>query len=121
MIVDGELVALDRHGRPDFGLLQQRMHLTKPSAELVSAVPVRYVVFDVLRHAGRSLLNKPCGRRRAVLDELGLTEQGVVVPDSFRDVAGELVLAAVARQGLEGVVAKRLTSPYQPGRRSRAW
>jgi bifunctional non-homologous end joining protein LigD len=121
VVLDGELVAWDERGRPDFGLLQQRMHLAKPSAELISAVPVRYVVFDVLRHAGGSLLDTPYGQRRAVLDELGLTDLGVVVPDSFRDVGGELVLAAVARQGLEGVVAKRLTSPYQPGRRSRAW
>jgi bifunctional non-homologous end joining protein LigD len=55
------------------------------------------------------------------LAALSLSERGVVVPDSFTDTPGEVVMAAVAQQGLEGVVAKRLTSPYQPGLRSRAW
>ena len=121
LVVDGELVALDGRGRPDFGLLQQRMHITTPSAELMAAVPVRYVVFDVLRHDDRSLLDLPYRERRGVLDELDLAAHGVVVPDTFLDTDGALVLAAVAQQGLEGVVAKRLTSPYQPGRRSRSW
>ena len=56
VIVDGELVALDGHGRPDFGLLQHRMHVTTPTAELIERVPVQYVVFDLLHHGDRSLL-----------------------------------------------------------------
>src|SRR5437764_789543 len=46
---------------------------------------------------------------------------GPAVPVNFTDITGDLVMAAVAQQGLEGVVAKRLVSTYQPGRRSRAW
>ena len=121
VIVDGELVALDRRGRPDFGLLQQRMHVGKPAAELIARVPVQYVVFDILRRDDRSLLVQPYQERRGVLAALDLAERGLLVPDNFTDTSGEVVMAAVAQQGLEGVVAKRLTSTYQPGQRSRAW
>lgn len=121
VVVDGELVALDERGRPDFGLLQQRMHLRTPTAELIGRVPVQYVVFDLLRHGDRSLLEEPYGRRRQVLDQLGLERLGLQVPANFTDITGDVVMTAVAQQGLEGVVAKRLVSTYQPGRRSRAW
>ncbi len=121
LVVDGELVALDGRGRPDFGLLQHRMHLSAPSAEVLARVPVQYVVFDVLRREDQFLLEMPYVQRRVVLDGLGLVRPGLAVPANFTDTAGDVVLAAVAQQGLEGVVAKRLSSPYQPGRRSRAW
>ena len=121
LVVDGELVALDGRGRPDFGLLQHRMHVAKPAADLIARVAVHYVVFDVLRRDDRSLLALPYRDRRGVLAVLGLAERGLVVPGNFTDTPGEVVMAAVAQQGLEGVVAKRLTSPYQPGLRSRAW
>jgi bifunctional non-homologous end joining protein LigD len=121
LVVDGELVALDGRGRPDFGLLQQRMHVAKPAADLIFRVAVQYVVFDVLRRDDRSLLAQPYQDRRAVLGGLGLGERGLVVPGNFTETPGAVVMAAVAQQGLEGVVAKRLTSPYQPGVRSRSW
>jgi bifunctional non-homologous end joining protein LigD len=121
LVVDGELVALGGRGRPDFGLLQHRMHVAKPAADLIARVAVRYVVFDVLRRDDRSLLDLPYQDRREVLAGLGLAERGLVVPGNFTDTPGEVVMAAVAQQGLEGVVAKRLTSAYQPGLRSRAW
>ena len=60
--VDGDLVALDGNGRPDFGLLQHRMHVTTPTAELIERVPVQYVVFDLLHQGDRSLLEVPYGR-----------------------------------------------------------
>jgi ATP-dependent DNA ligase len=121
VVVDGELVALDGHGRPDFGLLQHRMHITTPTAELLERVPVQYVVFDLLHRKDRSLLEQPYSRRRELLDRLDLERPGLRVPANFTDIGGDVVLAAIAQQGLEGVVAKRLVSPYQPGRRSRAW
>ena len=121
VVVDGELVALDQQGRPDFGLLQQRMHITTPTVELIGRVPVQYVVFDLLRRGDRSLLEEPYSRRRERLDRLGLERPGLRVPANFTDITGDVVMAAVAQQGLEGVVAKRLVSTYQPGRRSRAW
>ena len=87
VIVDGELVALDRHGRPDFGLLQHRMHITTPTAELLERVPVQYVVFDLLHRKDRSLLELPYGRRRELLDRLDLERPGVRVPANFTDTA----------------------------------
>ena len=121
MVVDGELVALDERGRPDFALLQQRMQAPASAPGLVASVPVQYVVFDLL-HDGRDLLlDLPYEQRRARLLELELGRVGVVVPQNFTDAPGALVMTAAREQGLEGVVAKRLTSVYQPGRRSRAW
>jgi bifunctional non-homologous end joining protein LigD len=116
-----EVAALDVRGRPDFGLLQQRMHVMAPSAALLAAVPAAYVVFDLLRHGGQDLLDAPYVERRARLAALGLDGPGMTVPANFVDTPGELVMAGVRQQGLEGVVAKRLTARYEPGRRSRAW
>jgi bifunctional non-homologous end joining protein LigD len=122
LVLDGELVALDELGRPDFGLLQHRMGVTRPTIGLLERVPVQYVVFDVVGRAGAWLIDLPYVERRAILADLELEQQhGIRVPGNFTDTSGELVLAAVAQQGLEGVVAKRLSSTYQPGRRSRAW
>ena len=72
-------------------------------------------MFDVL-----SLLELSYGMRRELLDELALDRPGLRVPVNFTDITGDVVLAAVRQQSLEGVVAKRLVSTYQPGRRSRA-
>jgi bifunctional non-homologous end joining protein LigD len=122
LVVDGELVALDERGRPDFELLQERMQLRGPSARVVASVPVRYVLFDLLEQDGQSLLALPYRLRRERLTELRLdAHPAVTVPAAFTDTAGGVILAAMAEQGLEGVVAKRLDSPYLPGRRSRSW
>lgn len=75
----------------------------------------------MLHRRDRSLLELPYGVRREILNQLGLERPGLRVPANFTDVPGDVVLAAVGQQGLEGVVAKRLVSPYQPGRRSPAW
>ena len=91
------------------------------TAELIERVPVQYVVFDLLHRKDRSLLELPYVRRRELLDRLDLERPGLRMPANFTDITGDVVLAAVAQQGLEGVVAKRLVSTYQPGRRSRAW
>ncbi|MBN9801183.1 hypothetical protein DMP15_28665 [Pseudonocardia sp. UM4_GMWB1] len=122
LMLDGEIVALDERGRSDFTLLQQRMQRTQPSPELLASVPVTLVVFDVLRAAGALQTGLPYRDRRALLADLALpTGPRISVPGNFTDVAPDDVLAAVDAQGLEGVVAKRLASRYEAGRRSRAW
>ncbi|WP_227013407.1 DNA ligase [Pseudonocardia sp. EC080625-04] len=122
LLLDTEIVALDDHGVSDFELLQQRLHRTYPSPALVESVPVSLMVFDVLRVDELSQLDQPYSHRRSLLDKLQLTTPGrLAVPTHFTDVAADDVLAAVQTQGLEGVVAKRLSSRYEPGRRSRAW
>jgi bifunctional non-homologous end joining protein LigD len=117
-VLDGEIVAL-RDGRPDFGALQTRMHVRRPSAKLVSSVPVHYYVFDLLHHGGESLLGVPYTARRERLDALRLSHQAVAIPPWYRDGAAQ-VLAASAEHGLEGVVGKPLASRYYPGKR-REW
>jgi bifunctional non-homologous end joining protein LigD len=122
LLLDTEVVALDSSGRADFELLQRRMHHTRPTAEMLEQTPVTLVVFDLLHHDGEDLVRVSYERRREALLELGLDEYpGVHVPPSFTGISGEQMLAAVDAQGLEGVVAKRLDSRYEPGRRSRSW
>ena len=119
MVLDGEIAAFDG-GRPSFAALQRRMHVGAPSARLVAAVPVTYLVFDIMYAGGQPLISKPYAERRAILEAQPLAGPHVHVPPSFPG-GGQAVLAVSIRDGLEGVVVKRLDSPYQPGRRSPAW
>jgi len=122
VVLDGEIVALDASGRPDFGLLQQRMHVQSASQirDLVNRVPATYLVFDVLHLDGRSLLEVPYGERRELLESLGLEGPRWAVPPAFPG-DGAAALATSKAQRLEGVVAKRRDSRYYPGRRAPAW
>jgi bifunctional non-homologous end joining protein LigD len=120
-LLDGEIVALDAAGRPDFGLLQHRMHVRSPSADLLARVPVSYLVFDVLHLDGTRLLGEPYDCRRELLDALDLAGPRVRVPPAAFDVDGRQLLEVARAHGLEGVVAKRRGARYEPGRRSAAW
>jgi bifunctional non-homologous end joining protein LigD len=120
-IVDGEIVALEAGERPSFALLQNRMHVAEPPAALLRSVPVRYYVFDLLNLDGESTLDLPYARRRELLTGLGLTGASVRTTSSFTDAEGRAVLHAAELAGFEGVVAKRLTGPYRPGKRSAEW
>jgi bifunctional non-homologous end joining protein LigD len=122
VVLDGEIVAMDGHGRPSFQQLQARTNVTDPARvrRLAASVPVTFVVFDVLHLDGRSTLNLPYGERRRLLESLELNGDSWRTPPVwFED--GESVLDAVRKQGMEGVMAKRLDSPYLPGRRSDNW
>lgn len=101
VIVDGEITVFDGD-RPSFAMLQRRMHVARPAAALLAAVPVTYVAFDLLWQA-RSLLRSPYAQRRALLDGLALAAEHVSVPPSFPRQAR--ALADASRElGLEGVV-----------------
>jgi len=121
-ILDGEIVAFDEQGRPSFSRLQSRMHVSSEAAARRRAkeVPVAYVVFDLLWLDGHPLLDLPYMQRRARLRELELDGPTWRTPDHVVG-DGEAVLAASLAQGLEGVVAKKLDAPYEPGRRSPCW
>ncbi|RZQ61576.1 DNA ligase [Amycolatopsis suaedae] len=122
-ILDGELVALDAEGRPEFNLMQTR-HQQGPSPALVARTPVTYFVFDLLRLGEETLLAAPYEHRRARLEELDIADsRQLVLPPWFsgHDVDPDDLLAVVRQRRLEGIVAKRLSSPYQPGRRSPHW
>jgi bifunctional non-homologous end joining protein LigD len=122
VILDGEVVAFDAEGRPSFGALQGRMHLTREAQvrRLAKEAPVNYMAFDLLWLDGRSLMDRPYLERRGILRSLLDDGDRWQVPDHVVGGGVEL-LAATRERGLEGVVAKRIDSPYEPGRRSGAW
>jgi bifunctional non-homologous end joining protein LigD len=122
LVLDGEIVALDAAERPSFERLQRRMHVQDRGAirRLMGEVPVYYLIFDLLYLDGRSLTSMPLIQRRDMLEELTLV--GATWRLSPADVAeGQAMLEAARQQNLEGIVAKRLDSLYEPGRRSPAW
>jgi bifunctional non-homologous end joining protein LigD len=123
VVLDGEIVVLDPAGRPNFGLLQDRMHVRNPSQELRARRPVSFYAFDLLLLDGERLVAAPYDERRARLSALRLPEQSgpVLVPPSYSDVPGPQLLEIARGYGLEGVVAKRRAARYEPGRRSPAW
>ncbi|HUR85164.1 MAG TPA: DNA ligase D [Solirubrobacteraceae bacterium] len=125
-ILDGEVVSFeesDSHPpRPSFGRLQSRMHVRSESQakRLAKEAPVVYIVFDLLWLDGHSLMELPYAERRARLKELGLDGPNWQTPDHVTG-DGAAVLEASLASGLEGIMAKRLDSPYEPGRRSSCW
>lgn len=109
-ILDGEVVALDRAGRPSFQALQNRA-----SRDITLA----YFAFDVLHLDGIDLLSRPLDERKAALEALVEQQSGLQLSRAF---AAERTFVDAARgMGLEGVVAKRRLSRYEPGQRSGAW
>jgi len=120
VVLDGEIVAFDAQGRPNFGALQARMHVARPTPTLLHDVPVNYLAFDILYLDGQSLTSEPYSRRREILADLGLNGPHWTVPPSFPGPGAD-VFAASRAQGLEGVVIKRLDSAYTPGKRSDCW
>ncbi|WP_213814076.1 ATP-dependent DNA ligase [Glaciihabitans sp. dw_435] len=128
-VLDGEIVALDRRGRPDFGRLQTRMKLTK-KADVERAeeeTPVHYFVFDVLAATAtgtsggaKSLTSQDYDTRRDVLNRIVTSRGAIQVPPAF-DGDLDAAIASSKQLGLEGVMAKRRDSHYLPGKRSAAW
>ncbi len=109
-VVDGEVCAIDEHGRPSFSAMQQG----KPGT------PIVYEVFDVLEIDGLPVLELPLTERHTRLEELLDTRGGLVqLSGAFED--GDALLEAARERGLEGVMAKRATSAYYEGKRTRYW
>ncbi len=125
-VLDGEIVAFDysdpAHPRPSFERLQSRINVSAPAAvrRLMRTTPVVYAIFDLLYLDGHSLMERPYSERRAALESLDLSGTAWRVP-AVHPGDGKRLLEATRSQGLEGVVAKRLDTRYEPGRRSGAW
>ncbi len=122
-VLDGEIVALGDDGRPSFSRLQRRMHVSnqREAKRRSMSDPVSFVAFDLLYIDGHSLMDAPYDERRERLEALHLTGETFTTTEAFRDVSGPDILQATVENGLEGVVAKRRSSPYRPGRRSPDW
>jgi bifunctional non-homologous end joining protein LigD len=121
LLVDGEVIALNERGVPDFRALQDRIHVrnARVAAELANNYPATFMVFDVMRMDGRDLAEMPLGERRKILQGLGLEHSTWPVPDAYQD--GSMLMSLAREQGLEGIVSKRLRSRYRFGVRSRDW
>ena len=120
-MLDGEIVAADDTGRASFQRLQSRMHLRDRAAidQIARTVPVAYMIFDVIWLDGHLVTTAPYAQRRELLDALELRGTSWQVPPAADD--GGEAFRISKELGFEGVVAKRLDSPYEPGRRSPAW
>lgn len=120
LLLDGEVVALDE-GMPSFHALTERIHVAERgrAERLARTRPVTLMVFDLLRLFGQDLTGQPWSARRRLLEELDLDARSWQVPAVHDD--GEVLFAVTADQGLEGVVSKRRSSTYLPGRRSPDW
>jgi ATP-dependent DNA ligase len=112
-IIDGEIVALNKTGRTSFNVLQNYNH---------ADTPLQFYAFDLLHLAGKNLRDRPLGERRELLrvKVMPRMPEQISLSETLEATAADLV-AAVKKQGLEGVIAKRRDSRYEPGRRSGAW
>jgi DNA ligase D-like protein (predicted ligase) len=110
-IIDGELVAMDEQGRPSFNLLQNFRS---------AASHITYYAFDILIHQGKSIMDLPLVKRRAILAEAVKPSDHVGL-SLVSDKTAAQMLRFVRSHGLEGIIAKRADSVYQPGKRTGLW
>ena len=121
-VLDGEIVTFTPEGRPSFERLQRRMNIRDEhmARRMSGDMPVSYIVFDLLAVDGEDLTDLPLSERQRRLDEI-LVPGGALLRSEALGSKGKSVFAAVTSAHLEGVIAKRLSSPYRPGRRSEDW
>jgi bifunctional non-homologous end joining protein LigD len=121
VVLDGEIVAFGRDGRPSFDALQDRAQLktAREIAAAARATPCVFYCFDLLHFAGVNLRQSPYVARRRYLAQCLLPSAHVQLVHAEAD--GDALYAAALASGFEGVLAKRRDSPYQPGRRSPSW
>jgi bifunctional non-homologous end joining protein LigD len=108
-VIDGELVALNAEGRPDFNLMQNYK----------SAECLVYFVFDILMHEGRSMLDRPLTERRRIMREVVKPNDRIQIVEV--STSAEDIIRFVKEHHLEGVIAKRADSKYLPGKRTGLW
>jgi bifunctional non-homologous end joining protein LigD len=121
VVLDGEVVAFDEQGKPDFQRLGSRIHVRGTGARrAMHDVPVVYVVFDILVVGERDVTGLPLEARKRILERLlGETSGLIRLHPTFDD--GRTLFRLCREQGLEGVVAKRLGTTYRPDDRSTEW
>ena len=122
LVLDGELVALNEEGMPDFGLMQQSVELPKTArvARSDGVATIKYYPFDILHLDGVDLTRLPLHERKELLEQVLLPAQSIQLMEHVEE-AGEAFYKAVEAMGIEGMVAKRRTGIYEPGARSGSW
>jgi bifunctional non-homologous end joining protein LigD len=112
LVLDGEIVAVDRQGRPSFQQLQNWQS---------TRMPIIFFAFDLLQHGARDLRRVPIEERKALLDDIVPTLGEHVRVSAILDARLRTIIPKLKKLGLEGVVAKRRGSIYEAGRRSKTW
>lgn len=122
-VADGEIIAIGPSGRPDFGLLQGRMKLTRAAdvAKAQKTIPVRLMLFDLLYDGGTDLRRLPLSKRRPRLEQFFRPMDCPVELSMVLDDPVEHIMDSARELGLEGVMAKRTDSRYVSGQRTRTW
>lgn len=120
VLLDGEIVAF-ADGVPRFSAIADRMHVRNAhrAEQLATVNPVTLIVFDLLSLDGEDLMGRPLSERRRRLEALGVQGPSWQVPATYDD--GAMLMSATQQQGLEGIVSKKRSSHYVPGRRSADW
>ena len=123
VVLDGEIVAFGGGTWPSFEALQQRMNVTAAAQvrRLAGEIPVTYLAFDLLSADGESLVGQQYRERRAKLDARAIDGPCWQTPPAFIGVPGTDVQSVSRQHGLEGIMAKRIASRYEAGRRSASW
>lgn len=120
IILDGELVVL-KQGKPDFYLLAEREHVEGMRAEMLSQIhPATYIVFDVLHLDGKDLIDLPLLERKEILRDKVRESERMLLSVYVKE-RGKAFFQKVKKKGLEGIMAKKMDSVYEIGRRSRNW
>ncbi len=123
VILDGELVAMDKDGHPGFSALQTRMPKMRGAGSGRTWDPkkfaIRFMIFDILHWDGRDLCGLPLTARRHILESMHLEGPAWQVPPAHHDGKALLEIMRAAHQ--EGIIAKRLSSVYRAGKRSADW
>lgn len=121
-ILDGEIVVLDKNGHPDFQGHQSRMHIqnTREIEKLAQEIPATYYLFDILYHNGKNVEQSDYLERRQLLTQTIRPNEYIRISD-FIEERGIEMLQHTKKLNLEGIIAKKKSSPYQEGTRSRDW
>lgn len=118
-VLDGEIIVF-HEGRELFHVLQQKMRKAPKTSPDPREIPALFIAFDILYCQGESLLHLPLEKRKLLLSQSVTTNEYLLV-NGYVQEAGVAFFQAAVVQGREGVMGKKLDSPYLPGKRTRLW
>lgn len=121
-VFDGEIVAINQKGISSFALLQERIGLNNAEEikNMMTSIPVFYIVFDILFLNGKSIENKPLVERKKMLEK-SIKSGRYIKIEPFIENNGKDYFRKLKAKGYEGIVAKDFTSAYEEGARSPKW